>query len=355
MSKSIKKVFYEHLSFMHLLEAHERASKGKKNKKDVILFEIDLESNLSNLLTKIKNKTYHIGKYHEFEVKEPKKRIIKSLPYVDRIVHQWYVEEFIKPFFLPRFISDSYACIENKGAHKAVLKVKQAMQIMKRKYNDYYILKCDIKKYFYSINKDILYSILKKRMRDKELLAFTNVLIYDDGEKKGIPIGNYTSQFFANIYLNELDHFIKEKLKVRFYVRYMDDFILLLKSKEEAIRLKKVIEKFLEENLDLELNRKSKYYPNKMGVDFCGYRIFETHILLRTRSKTKIKRLIKSWNTFYEQDKLCLEQVILRWNSWRGHASHANSYNLRKRYWNKINFKEYLEISCKEKLFTTKE
>lgn len=345
MSKTIKKQFYEKLTFEKLLEAHRRAAEGKNTHSDVILFEMDLESNISNLLYKIKNKKYHMGKYHEFYVYEPKKRLIKSLPYVDRVVHQWYVEEFIKPFFCPRFISDSYACLVDKGAHKAVEKMQSYMRIMKRKYGEYYVLKCDIRKYFYTIDKNILFSILERNIRDKELLEFTKVLIFDgDTEEKGIPIGNYTSQFFANIYLNELDHYVKEVLRVKYYIRYMDDFILLVETKDEAIRLKKLITEFIETNLKLELNEKSRYYPNKMGVDFCGYRIFETHRLLRKRSKTKIKKLIRNWNKFYALDELDIPTVIQRWNSWRGHARHANTYHLRTKYLNKIDFKEYLEI-----------
>lgn len=343
MSKTIKKSFCENLTFIKLLEAHNRASKGKHEHPNVIRFEMDLESNITNLLFKIKNKQYHAGKYHEFYVYEPKKRLIKSLPYVDRVVHQWYVEEFIKPHFLPRFISTTFACLENKGVHKSVEETQKYMRMMKRNYGTYYILKCDIHKYFYSIDKEILFQILKRNMKDKELIEFTKRLIFDDNEPKGIPIGNYTSQYFANVYLNELDHYVKENLRVKCYVRYMDDFILMVKSKEEAIQFKQQIEAFLWERLELVLNKKSGYYPNKMGIDFCGYRIFETHRLLRKRSKAKMKKNIKKWNRFYLEDTLDVAKVIQRWNSWYGHAMHANTYTLITKYWNKIYFKEYLK------------
>ena len=117
MPKSIKNVFDSKLTFMKLLEAHQRASKIKRNKPEVMKFNIDLESNITNLLTKIETNQYHLGKYREFVIYEPKERIIKSLPYVDRIVHQWYVEEFIKPYISKRFIKDTYACIEGRGTH----------------------------------------------------------------------------------------------------------------------------------------------------------------------------------------------------------------------------------------------
>ncbi len=345
MSKTIKKCFYEKLTFIKMVEAHYRAAAGKYKKEEVLKFEMDLETNISTLIYKIKNHKYHMGRYREFYVYEPKKRLIKSLPYIDRVVHQWYVEEFIKPYFIPRFIKDTYACIDNRGAHKAVDVMQNYMRLMKREYGEYYILKCDIRKYFYSINKDILFAILKKKISDKDLLQFTRVLIYDkEDEKIGIPIGNYTSQYFANIYLSELDYFVKHKLRIKYYVRYMDDFILLLKTKEEAKKCKNIIEKFLKEHLELELNEKSKYYKNKMGANFCGYRIFETHRLLRNKSKKKIKKLIKKWNKFYHEDVLNYESVKLRWNSWRGHSKHANTYNLRCKYLDKIDFKDYLSV-----------
>ena len=187
MSKTIKNEFQSKLTFEKLLEAHKRAKKNKGNRPEIIRFEIDLESNISNLLYKIKNNTYHMGKYREFYVYEPKERLIKSLPYVDRIVHQWYVEEFIKPHFLPKFIKDSYACLENKGCHVAKKRVQFFMRQMKKKYGEYYILKCDVKKYFYNINKNILFNILKKNIKDKKLLNFTYILIFDNEEEKGIP------------------------------------------------------------------------------------------------------------------------------------------------------------------------
>ena len=183
MPKTIKNVFDEKLTYVKLVEAHQRASKNKRNHREVILFEMDLESNIANLLHKIKNGTYHMGKYHEFYVYEPKQRLIKSLPYVDRVVHQWYVEEFIKPYMAPRFISKSFACIEDRGAHKAVDYLQKYMRIMKRNYGNYYILKCDIKKYFYSIDREILFSILSRYISDKKLLEFTKLLLFDEDEK----------------------------------------------------------------------------------------------------------------------------------------------------------------------------
>jgi len=339
MPKKIKNCFYKYLTFQKLLEAHQRARKNKTYKHEVILFEMNLENNLVNLLNNIKNNRYESGTYRTFKVYEPKERVIKSLPYIDRIVHQWYVEEFLKPFIIPKFIDTSFACLEDKGTHKAVETVQKFMRIYKRNHGDFWILKCDISKFFYSIEPNILYNIMKKHIDDKALLNFTKKLIFNDpSEELGIPIGNYCSQYFANIYLNELDMFVKHTLHIKYYVRYMDDFILLLNNKQECIKIKKLIEDFLNKNLELKLNYKSRYYPNKMGVNFCGYRIFETHRLLRLNSKKKIKLNVKRWNKLYSKNCLDLPNTMMRLNSWIAHSSHCNSYKLQNKIYKNCNF-----------------
>ena len=334
MPKKIKNLFFEKLTFEKMYEAHLRAKKHKVYKSEIIKYEFNLENNLTNLIRNLSNGTYKLGKYFCFKVYEPKERLIQALPYKDRIVHQWYVEEFIKPYIVPRFINNTYACITGRGTHKAIDDVQKQMRIMKRNHGDFWILKCDIKKFFYSIDPCILFNILKKYISDPLLLNLTRILIFNGpiNEKQvGIPIGNYTSQFFANIYLNELDQYIKRVLKVKFYTRYMDDFVLILKNKQECIDIKQKIEIFLHEKLKLELNHKSRYYPYKMGVNFCGYRIFTTHRLLRTSSKKNIKNKVKKWNFQYEHNCLNFPHALQSLNSWLGHSSHCNSYLLRKR------------------------
>ena len=317
MSKSIKNSFDKNLTFIKLVEAHYRAADGKRNKVEVLRFEQDLETNISNILYSLINGTYRLGKYREFTIFEPKERVIKSLPYKDRVVHQWYVYEFIKPYVLPRFINDTFACIDGRGTHTCVRKTQKYMQVMNQKYGSYYIIKADIKKYFYSIDKGILFNIMKRIISDKKLIELTRILIYDNDDPKGIPIGNYTSQYFANIYLNEFDHFVKDELRIKYYVRYMDDFIIMLPTKEECIKVLDIARKFLKEHLDLELNHKTRYYMSKFGINFCGYIIHEHYILIRDRCKKKIKRRIKN-NTFKYKD-------------FNGHLKHANCYNFLKK------------------------
>ena len=260
------------------MDAYNRAIKGKMKKNLVYYF--NLERNIINIFNELYNLSYKCGDYNTFTIYEPKERIIKALPFKDRVVQQWYIYEFIKPFIVDRFIYDSYACIEGRGTHKAVDRLQYFMNKMNRINDNYYVLKCDIKKFFNNIDKDILFQIMKKYISDKEVIWLTSLFVYD-GEDKGLAIGNYTSQYFANIYLNELDYFVKYDLKIKYYVRYMDDFILLLNTKEECKDVLNKINLFLKDKLNLELNNRTKYYPNKFGIDFCGYRIYETHILIR--------------------------------------------------------------------------
>lgn len=340
MSKTIKNCFYKNISFEKFLSAHKRAKKHKKYKAEVINFELNLENNITNLMNSIKNNTYSLGKYYSFKVYEPKERNINALPYRDRIVHQWYIEEFIKPYIIPKFINTSFACLTNRGTHKAVDYLQKQLQIYSQKYEKFWILKCDIKGFFYNIDQTILMNIMKNYISDKKLLDFTNLLI--TGNKRipeiGIPIGNLTSQYFANIYLNQLDIFIKHDLKIPVYVRYMDDFIMLVKTKKEAKDLKEKIIVFLKNNLKLELNAKSRYYPVSMGVDFCGYRIFPTHRLLRNNSKKKIKKKVKQWNYEYKQNNLDYYKTLQSINSWKAHISHCNSYKLKQKILNSCEF-----------------
>ena len=339
MSKTIRREYDKHLTFIKLIEAFYRVKRNKSNKYKVINYEENLENNINNIYYLLKEEKYYPSKYHEFIIYEPKMRIIKSMPIKDRIIHQWYVEEFIKPYIVPRLISTTYACIKNRGTHQAMQKAKEYMRIKRYENSNYYVLKCDIHKYFYSVDKEILYKIMCKYIKDKKILNLTKTIIfYQDNSPKGIPIGNYTSQYFANIYLNELDQYIKHELKIKYYIRYMDDFIILTDTKEEARKYYNKIKEFLRNNLKLKLNSKSRYYPSKQGINFCGYIIHEDYVLVRKRSKKKFKKKIKKWNEEYKEGTLDKNKALLSINTWLGHISHADSYNLKKKYLDEIDF-----------------
>ena len=314
MPRKIKAKLNEKLTLDLLYEAFKRAAKGKYDKKEVLLFEKNLEVNLSNILNKLENRTYKPGKYRCFTIYEPKERLIKSQSFKDRVVHQFIVEEYIKPYMIPRFINNTFACLPNKGAHRAIKTLQKDMRKMKKAYGSYYVLKGDIHKYFYSIDKNILYNIIKKYTDDSFLLWLFKIFIFDDKEEKGIPIGNYTSQYFANIYLNELDQYVKKELHVKYYYRYMDDFVILCKDKNEAKTLLNYIDTFIQKKLNLKLNPKTRIFPSKFGVNFCGYITHEYYILLRKRCIKNLKRLKK-------RKKLNLK-------NFKGHLIHANTYRL---------------------------
>lgn len=198
MPKTIKNCFNEKLTFQKLLEAHNRARKHKTYKNEVIKFELNLENNLTNLLNNIKNNKYKIGNYFQFKVYEPKERIINALPYIDRIVHQWYVEEFIKPYIVPKFINTTFACLENRGTHKAVSEVQKQLCLCTHNYGNFWILKCDVKKFFYNIDPYILFEIIRKYISDKKLLNFTHLLIFSNRiSEVGIPIRKLYKSIFC--------------------------------------------------------------------------------------------------------------------------------------------------------------
>lgn len=291
-------------------------------------FELNRDRNPFVILDVVKNGEYHPSKYWLFWVTDPKKRLILALPYVDRIIHQWFVEEFIKPYYIPRFIADSYACIPKRGTHAAVDKIQQYMRRMNQiTGGHYYILKMDISKFFNSIDLQVLYNILRKVIANHKLLDLTSTILFEDGEHDGLPIGNYVSQYFANIYLNELDQYCKHSLGIKYYVRYMDDFIALAPDKATARRWFSNIEESVHDKLNLRLNRKSCYYPGSQGMDFVGYRIHNDYRLIRKRSKHKLAMIIDDFeNKIDEQDRF-----VQRVNAWAGHASHADTYRLVQR------------------------
>lgn len=283
MAKWLKNEFEKLLTYENLMKAHDLSKKGKGYRKDVILFELKKEEYVMWLYEKLKNGTYKHGGYTTFYVTEPKVRKIEKSKYIDRIVHRWYVDNFLKPYFVPTFIMTSYACLKDRGMHKACLNVQKTMQHCKSVWHDYYILKMDIRKFFDNIDKDILYEIVKRKIKDKKVLWITKEIIYSIKRKKGMEIGNYTSQMFANIYLNEIDQYAKHVLKCKYYFRYLDDTIILVRTKEEAKNILEKIKIFFKQRLDLELNEKTQIFKNKQGVNFCGYKINEYRLKIRDK------------------------------------------------------------------------
>jgi retron-type reverse transcriptase len=240
-----------------------------------------LEIKIITLINELVWDMYKPEPYRQFYIHEPKRRLISSPAFRDRVVHH-ALTQVIGPLFENRFITETFACIVSRGTHAAVLQAKKHAREAGRKWNNFYILKCGISRYFPSVDHDILKNSIGRVIYDKKLLRliFKIIQSHESAEqgRKGIPIGVLTSRLFANIYLDPLDHFIKEILREKHYVRYMDDFIILHKDKAYLHEVLCKIENFLRDTLKLSLNPKTGIFPGKHGINFCGYRIWPTHI-----------------------------------------------------------------------------
>src|SRR4030042_5209631 len=264
------------ISIENLFQAWEEFKKGKRSKKDVQIFERHLEDNIFNLHTMLKNKTYRHGPYSQFYVNDPKRRHIHKAQVEDRIIHHLFYK-YLYEVFDKTFIYDSYSCRLDKGTHRAVKRLEKYARIVSRNYTqDCWVLKLDIKRFFAGVDHDILIELIAKRIKDKDITWLISEIItsfstyYD--QISGIPLGNLTSQIFANIYLNKLDQFIKHNLKVKYYLRYADDFIFLDSDRERLKYNLITAGNFLRDHLRLQLHPK-KIILRKFtwGIDFCGY------------------------------------------------------------------------------------
>ena len=329
MPKTIRNVYCKNLTYEKLLKAHLDARKGKGSRKEIILFNLKQEDYIKYLLEKLENKTYKHGGYTVFYVTEPKLRKIEKSKYMDRIVHRWLVDNILKPYFIPRFIQTTYACIEGRGMHKACLDMQEMMKHCTRIWNNYYILKMDIAKYFDNIDKKILLDILEKRIKDKDVMWLINEILYANKREKGLEIGNYTSQMFANIYLNEYDWYVKRELNIKYFSRYMDDSIILVKTKQEAIQALENIKRFLKENLHLELNSKTQIFKSLQGVNYCGYKINEYRLKIRDKGKKKLKKKIKYLIYEIKNGKMTSKDAKRYLAGHLGYLKIANTRNLK--------------------------
>lgn len=331
MAKTIRNQFDKKLTYESLMKAHYESRKNKSCKKDIILFNLKQEEYIKYLYDELKTQKYKHGKYQIFYVHEPKLRKIQKSRYIDRIVHRWLVDNFLYDAFVKQFIYSSYACIKGKGMHNSAIDIQKSMKHCQRIWNEYYILKMDVRKYFQNINKKILYSIIMRKIKDEKLLWLIREVIFStDGENEevGIAIGNYTSQVFANIYLNEVDQYIKHDLHIKYYFRYMDDSIILVHTKEEAKIALEKIKKFLEEKLGLELNSKTQIFKNKQGVNFCGYKINEYRMKIRNRGKKKFKKKVKALKIKIKEGKMTSKEAQKYLCGHLGYIKYANNYNL---------------------------
>ena len=309
------------ISIENLFQAWGEFKKDKRRKKDVQFFEINLEDNLFGLHKKLKSGNYRHGKYTAFNIYDPKLRHIHKAQVHDRIIHHAVVS-ILEPIFDETFIYDSYSCRVNKGTHRAVKRLFRLVRKVSKNYRkDCFILKLDIKKFFESVDHAILLSIIKRKIKDEDLLWLLGNILKSFSKGKGIPIGNLTSQLFANIYLNELDQFVKHRLKVRYYLRYADDFVILGSDLNKLIKHTSILAVFLRDNLNLDLHSKKiiirKY---TRGIDFLGYVVLPHYRLPRAKTRRRVFKKLKE-----KVNSSSFEQSL---HSYLGYLSHANSFEL---------------------------
>ena len=325
--KTAKDIITAICTIKNAIVAYRKARKGKRYRPEVLKFEQNREANLSRAIADIRDGTYTAGRYYCFKVYEPKERLIMALPFYDRVV-QHMIVNVIEPLFEKRFIFHSYACRKEKGVHEASkilsrwlynLQVRQGKKI--------YAIKADIHHYFQSIDHEILKAEVRRYISDKRALKVLDHIIdhngiYPDGV--GIPVGNLTSQLFANVYLNILDHYIKHELHIKYYVRYMDDFVILGEDPAELRRILEKIEAFCNNRLKLQLNPKTTIVAAKNGVDFVGYRHFPTFKIIRKGATRRLKKLIRAFETGDVDEELFDKSI----NSRLAAIEHADAWHL---------------------------
>lgn len=286
-------------TFYNLLKAFKKAKKGSKKNRKILQYSFKVEKNLLELKQKIQNKNYQPTPYQYFEVYFPKNRVISVATFEDRIVHHALIN-ILEPMYEKIFINDSYATRKNKGTHKAREKAQKMLQ------KNNFFWKADILKYFDNIDHIILIKIIQKKVKDNDIIELIEKILQNaNDQKKGLPIGNLTSQFFANVYLDVLDHYCKEILKIKNYIRYMDDFVLFHQSKNQIKIWKKNIIQFLKQELKLEIKEKECFLNHHLnGLSFLGVRIFRNIIRIKQQNLRRIKISIRNLKYQFIKNKI---------------------------------------------------
>ncbi|OQA66920.1 MAG: Group II intron-encoded protein LtrA [Ignavibacteria bacterium ADurb.Bin266] len=320
--KRIGDLYEKVISLDNLRLADEKARKGKLRSYGVQLHDKNREANLLSLHESLKNQTFKTSKYHIFTIFEPKEREIYQLPYFpDRITHH-AIMNILEPIWVSVFTKDTYSCIKNRGIHAAAKLLKKELKLDPE--GTKYCLKIDVRKFYPSIDHDILKYVVRRKIKDKRLLWLLDEII-DSAD--GVPIGNYLSQYFANLYLAYFDHWIKEEKGIEYYYRYADDIVILGSDKDELHSLLHEMRSYLWDRLKLKIKRNYQVFPvDARGIDFLGYRFFHTHILLRKSIKHKFCSRVAKLNK--RKTTPTKEQYKKQICSWWGWCKYCNSINL---------------------------
>jgi retron-type reverse transcriptase len=338
------------VDFENLILAAKKAERHKRFRDNVLEFNYNLEIELVNIKSALVTKTYKPGRYKSFQICDPKPRMISAAPYRDRVVHHALCN-VIAPIFEKTFIADSYANRLGFGTHRALRRFTNFARSSR------YVLQCDIKKYFPSIDHAILKKILFRKIKCCDTLWLIETIIdssnpqesvieYFPGDdllsplerRRGLPIGNLTSQFFANVYLNGFDHFIKEELRGKKYVRYVDDFALCSDDKGFLEEARLAMEEYLV-SLRLKLHPvKSQLFESRHGATFLGFRILPDRIRVKTQNLRRARRRLRRLQTDYAQGKIDVYHLSNSIKSWIAHLAHGDTWRLREKIFTSLVF-----------------
>jgi len=305
----------------NLMLAYQKARKGKSGQYGVKIFEKNVERNINQLYEELISGNYRTSEYSVFKIYEPKEREIFRLPFKDRVVHH-AIMNIMEPIWVSVFISQSYACIKGKGIHGVLNAIKRDLKDVE---NTIYCLKLDIKKFYPTIDHEILKSIIRKKIKDVKLLNLIDGII---DSAPGVPIGNYLSQFFANLYLSYFDHYMKEEKRVKYYYRYADDIVILAPDKNYLHALLTEINNYMTTKLNLQIKGNYQVFPvDARGIDFVGYVFRHTHILMRKSIKVRFCRKAAKLN----KKDLDMKQYKMQIAPHLGWAKHCDSKHLQKK------------------------
>ncbi|MGB1011055.1 MAG: reverse transcriptase domain-containing protein [Thiolinea sp.] len=350
MPKVFDNLYSQITDFGNLHEAWRKAAKGKRSNPSVAAFEYKLADNLIELQTELKQQSWQPGAYYSFYIRDPKRRLVSAAPFRDRVVHH-ALHNVTESLFENTFIGDSYANRKGKGTHAALDKAQSLM----RRYP--YVLQCDLRQFFPSVDHAVLESLLNRKIVDEQtrwlMRAIINSgegihneeynMVYFPGDDlfavnrpRGLPIGNLTSQFWANVYLNELDQFIKRSLRCRGYVRYVDDMLLFAENKQQLWNWKTAIREYLFD-LRLALHEKSStVYPIKNGIPFLGFRLYQDYRLLKRKNGVNFQRRLKRFHREYQRGELDRDGLNQRVQGWVAHVSKADTWGLRRSLFSQV-------------------
>lgn len=343
-------ITYEQIAdYKNIYAAYLDARKGKSERNEIMRFSLELDGNLNSLYKDLEKKKYKVSGYRIIYIHVPKKRLIMALQFRDRVL-QWAIYRLLNPMYEKIYIPDSYGCRKEKGREKAAARLQYWLRQTDRKPVQYYYLKLDISKFFYRVDHEILLNILKRRIKDEQLIELFRTIINSEKRAfglplgvdpcevdpremlfdKGMPIGNLTSQMFANIYMNELDQYLKHELRLKYVIRYMDDCIILHDNKAELRQIQEKIEIFLIENLKLNLNQKTVIRPTTCNIDFVGYVINKNEIRLRSATVKRMRSRIKYITKAYERGEMTLKEVNATMQSYFGLVKHCTNEGLKE-------------------------